>query len=44
MGETTLGMAVAAFVGCLVRMGKKSVLITPHCANEVLNSKGLLQD
>ena len=28
----------------LVRMGKKSVFITPQCANEVLNSKGRLQD
>ena len=40
MGETTMGMVVAAFVRSLVRMGKKSVFITPHCANEVLNSRG----
>ena len=44
MGETTMGMAVAAFVRSLVRMGKKSVFITRHCANEVLNSKGRLQN
>ena len=43
MGETTMGMAVAAFVRNLVRMGKKFVFITPHCANEVLNFKGRLQ-